>query len=327
MKFISLICLLLFFVSCNKEENTLYIYSSLDAKETSYYIKHFEKDTGIKVKWVRMSTGETLARLMAEKNSPQVSVWFGGSSPEFIVAGKKGLLEAYRPKNKTVYLPNQRDPNWFWTGIYFGAIGFASNKEQLKKLNIKPPTSWSDLLKPEFKGKISMAYPYTSGTAYTIVSSILQQKGLEKGWDFIEQLNQQIHHYNKSGSAAVTQVGLGEIAIGISFSHDILKKGKSAGYPIELTFPKEGTGSEIGAMAMVKGGKHPKLAKKFLDYFSTTKGQQHFIKFFRVGLDPENRVPDTLISKQDIKLSNFDVQKAANEQPEIIKEWKKRTQR
>ena len=38
----------------------------------------FEKETGIKVTAVRMSSGETLQRLKAEKEAPKASVWFGG---------------------------------------------------------------------------------------------------------------------------------------------------------------------------------------------------------------------------------------------------------
>jgi len=45
-----------------------------------------------------------------------------------------------------------------------------------------------------------------------------------------------MHHYNTSGSACITQAGLGEIAIGIAFSHDILAKGTAAGYPIKGSF-------------------------------------------------------------------------------------------
>jgi len=61
-----------------------------------------------------------------------------------------------------------------------------------------------------------------------------------------------IIHYNKSGSACVTQVGFGEIGVGLTFSHDIVKKGPSRGFPVVLSFPKEGTGYEIGAIALTK---------------------------------------------------------------------------
>ena len=45
--------------------------------------EEFEKATGIKVNFVRFSSGEALARVMAEKNNPQVDVLFGGPVENF----------------------------------------------------------------------------------------------------------------------------------------------------------------------------------------------------------------------------------------------------
>ena len=53
----------------------------------------FEKETGIKVTAVRMSSGETLQRLKAEKEAPKASVWFGGPADGQIQAKADGLLE------------------------------------------------------------------------------------------------------------------------------------------------------------------------------------------------------------------------------------------
>ena len=309
--------------SCAKDQkNVLNIYSCVDAKETSDYVTQFEKDTGIKVNWVRMSTGETLARLMAEKNSPQVGVWFGGTSPEFIKAKEIGLLESYKPKANYELDSSYRDSEYYWNGIYFGAIGFATNQKLLKKLGVEAPKNWNDLLKPEFKGKVSMAYPYTSGTAYTVVSTLLQMMGEEKGWEYIKKLNAQVHHYNKSGSAAVTQAGIGEIVVGISFSHDILKKGKGAGYPVILNFPSEGTGFEVGSMALVKNGPSQELAKKFIDYFSSKKGQTLFSKYYRVPLNPHVTIAKDMVKRSQVNLIDFNAKKAADEQARVIKKWK-----
>jgi len=64
--------------------------TALDPNEAKIYIEAFEKSSGIKVVWVRMSAGECLARLKAEAKNPQFSVWLGGPSPEYIDATKNG---------------------------------------------------------------------------------------------------------------------------------------------------------------------------------------------------------------------------------------------
>jgi iron(III) transport system substrate-binding protein len=309
------------------DKKVLHAYTSLDAQEAPVYTKKFEEKTGIEVKWVRLSAGETLARLEAEKNNPQVSIWFGGPSPEFMIAKQKGLLARYEPKLDYKINVANRDLDWNWVGFYFGAIGFGLNQDFFKSKNLSYPETWDDLLKPEFKGKISMAYPYTSGTAYTVVAALLEKYGEEKGWEYIKKLDGQVHHYNKSGSAAVTQAGLGEVAVGISFSHDILKKGKDSGYPVALSVPKDGTATEIGAMALVKGGKEEALAKQFMDYILSVEGQNLLVEFRRVPLNPKAKVAEGAITASKIKLIAFDSKKAADRQKEILDKWRKVTSR
>jgi len=43
----------------------------------------FEKTSGIRVKFIRFSSGEALARVTAEKNNPQIDVLFGGPVETF----------------------------------------------------------------------------------------------------------------------------------------------------------------------------------------------------------------------------------------------------
>jgi iron(III) transport system substrate-binding protein len=313
--------------SGGKPKPVLHLYTSLDSQEAPVYVRKFEERTGIEVKWVRLSAGEVLARLEAEKGNPQVSVWFGGPAAEFMAAKEKGLLEPYRPKLDYAIDPAHHDPDWSWVGFYFGAIGFACNEKFFREKGLPMPESWRDLLDPKLKGQISMAFPYTSGTAYTLVAAVLQMYGERKGWEYLRQLDSQVHHYNKSGSAAVTQVGLGEVAVGISFSHDILKKGKGSGYPVALTVPKEGTASEIGAVAMVKGAKEPELARKFIDEMLSAEAQSDLREFSRVPLNPKAAVAEGALTAAKVKLISFDMKAAADGQKAILEQWRKATAR
>ncbi|MDD3749915.1 MAG: ABC transporter substrate-binding protein [Firmicutes bacterium] len=301
---------------------TLHILTALDPNEAKIYIEAFENATGIKVVWVRMSAGECLARLKAEARNPQFSVWLGGPSPEYIAATKEGLLEPYQPKGSEFILPEHRDKDWHWVGFYFGAIGFASNTEWFEKNNLEYPTSWQDLLKPEFKGQISFAYPYTSGTAYTILATIVQLMGEEEGFKYMVELDKNVHHYNTSGSACVTQAGLGEVAIGIAFSHDVMAKGISKGYPVVLTMPSEGTGYEIGAMALVKGGPEPEEGKAFIDWCMTTECQDLFQEWFRIPLNPDSKVAEGAVTRDEVNLIDYDDVWAGENQERLLEKWR-----
>src|SRR5688572_22792267 len=71
-------------LSCSRQSaQTLTLYTSLDSQEAPVYIQAFTEDTGVQVEMVRLSAGEALARLEAEKRNPQVSVWLGGPAPEY----------------------------------------------------------------------------------------------------------------------------------------------------------------------------------------------------------------------------------------------------
>ncbi|AKI97410.1 ABC transporter substrate-binding protein [Kosmotoga pacifica] len=304
----------------------LHMYTALDVNEAKIYIEAFEKATGIKVDWVRMSSGEVVARLTAERNNPRASIWFGGPAVDFIAAKKRGLLEPYKSPNAWSLDLTFKDYDGYWTGFYLGVIGFASNTEQLKELGVEAPTSWQDLLKPEFKGRISVAYPYTSGTSYTILAGLIALMGEDEAFDYYKKLDKQIHHYNKSGSACVTQVGLGEVTVGISFAHDIVKKGVSKGYPVKLTIPKEGTSYEIGAMAVVKGGPEPELAHKFIDWMLTAEAQSLMKNWFRVPLNPDAEVVEGAVRITDVNVIPLDFVYFGNAKDRIIERWKNEIQ-
>ncbi|MCC6277998.1 MAG: ABC transporter substrate-binding protein [Oligoflexia bacterium] len=304
---------------------SLTIYTVMEQDEVPTYLEPFEKRENVKIKFVRLSAGETIARMEAEKKNPQATVWFGGPHPEFHIAKRKGLLSPYQPKTDFKLKDSERDNDWVYTGFYFGAIGFAVNEKLFKEKNLPVPKTWDDLLKPELKGQVTMAFPYTSGTAYTVVSALLAKHGDKKGWDYIKQLDSQVHHYNKSGSAAVTQVGLGEVMLGISFSNDILRKGRDAGYPVGLSIPKDGTASEIGCVGLIANSQNQELGKKFIDYALSLEVQNLLARYHRVPLHPKAKTPDESLVAKNIKLIKMDAEKVSENQKVVLDQWRKLT--
>ncbi len=222
----------------------------------------------ITVNFVRMSSGESLTRLRNEKDNPQFDIWWGGPIDSFVAAKQEGLLEPYdSPNMANLINPDlTKDPDNAWAGIYIGSLGFATNQNWLdENPGVEPPRSWDDLLKPEFTGQIMVAHPSSSGTSYTAICTILQLKGEEEGWKFINDYAGQVLQFTKSGAAPAKFVGQGEAAVGIVFSHDIVAEIEK-GSPLVLTFPEEGTGYEIGGMGIIKGAAHLDAAKKWFDW-------------------------------------------------------------
>ena len=232
----------------------------------------------IDVQWIRLSSGEGLARIQSEAGNPTFDIWWGGPMDSFIAAKPLGLLEEYESPNLKNINPNFYDlfvdKDHYYTGIYMGSLGFMTNTDWLaENPGVEPPKSFEDLLKPEFKGQIVISHPSTAGTAYTFLSTVLQVMGEEAGWEYMKKFNDQVAMYTKSGSGAGKYVASGEFGVVIMFSHDGVKEIEDNGAHMVITFPEEGTGFEVGAEAILKGAKNIENAKLWYDWALTPEAQ------------------------------------------------------
>jgi iron(III) transport system substrate-binding protein len=283
--------------------------------------QEFEDQFGITVNYVRMSSGESLARVRAEKDNPQFDIWWGGPIDSFVAAKEEGLLAQYDSPNyknlrdQTKY----KDADNYWAGIYVGTLGFCTNKEWLAaNPGVSAPTSWADLLKPEFQGQVLVAHPSTSGTSYTAMSTVLQLMGEEQGWEYLRSYADQMLQFTKSGAAPAKFVGQGEAAVGIVFSHDIVHEIEDNGLPLELTFPQEGTGYEIGGMGIIKGAKNLDAAKKWFDWALTAEAQALGPKYKAYQAPTVDGVELSHPELLDVNLIDYDFQWAGSHKTEFV---------
>ena len=302
----------------------LTVYTAFPEAEVIYYFNAFEKETGIKVNYIRLSAGEMLTRVAAEKDNPQAALMFGGSTDNYIAAVDQGLLAPYQSPELENAPETYIDPTGTWNPIYVGAIAFACNKDWFEEKGYDYPTSWEDLLDPKYKGEIIMAHPATSGTAYTVLATLVQLKGDDAVWDYLTKLNANMSQYTKSGSAAPNSVALGESAIALTFSHDGLQP-TAEGYPIELSFPSDGTGYEVGATALIKGGPadEQENAKKFIDWMCSEAGQGLYAEnnSFRVPTNTKAPVADGLVTLDSVAVIDYDAVWAASVKTEYTEKF------
>jgi len=287
----------------------------------------FEAETGIKTSYVRLSSGESLARIRASKDAPEFSIWWGGPVDAFIAANEEGLLEAYQSPNAAALPEQYKDPNGVWAGVYVGALGFCSNLNVLKELGLEAPNSWADLLDPKLKGNVAIAHPATSGTAFTTFWTIVTLEAdkleaaeagkgyeadgtptaaaIDAAFEYFAKLHQNILQYTRSGAAPGTLAGRGEIAVAVIFSHDCVKL-QQEGFKdiLTTTFPAEGTGYEIGGMAIIKNGPENEAAKMWFDWALTAKAQEIGPTVNSLQL-PTN--PDAAVSELSVKLAELNV--------------------
>ncbi len=268
------LCTPLFAQGAAEENQELTVYTGMLEEHGAIVCQAFEKATGIKTNYVRMSGGEIFARIKAEKENPQASVWYGGGSLTFIEADKEGLLEHYISPEAADFPQQFKDPNGAWYGIYSGYLGFYGDKEWLDENGLELPKTWNDLLNPAFEGEIVMAHPGSSSTAYNALVTVLQLMGEEEGWEYLQKLNKNVRQYTKSGSAGGRMVQLHETGLTIGYLHDAISFMREGYDHIEMTAPADGTGYEIGAVGIIKNSPNQEAAKKFVDFVLTAEVQE-----------------------------------------------------
>jgi iron(III) transport system substrate-binding protein len=284
----------------------------------------FEAETGIRTTYQRLSTGDALARLRADKGHQQVSVWWGGPADNYIDASGEGLLEPYRPRGSSTLPRQYRDDNGAWTGVYVGVLGFAVNAAVLEERGLPAPTSWADLLRPAYEGQIALAHPATSGTAFTMVGTIMQlnNKSVDRGFDYLTALSRNVARWERNGSAPARIAGRGEVAIGVAFSHDIVDA-EQISPDLRLVFPSEGTGYEIGGMALITDAPDPVEGKRYMDWAISQKAQELGPSFraYQIPTNPDARVSPFAVRLSSIKTIDYDFRWTGNRREDLVQRF------
>jgi iron(III) transport system substrate-binding protein len=307
--------------------DTLNAYSIWPENWARPMLQEFEKATGIKVNFVRFSSGEALARVIAEKNNPRVDVLFGGPVETFAAGVKEGIFEPYKPPAFAALPARFKHPDGAWLAIADDPLVFMSNSKFLKDNNLKPPASWEDLLHPAYRNMLQMADARTSGTAVTRIFSILEVNGRDetRAFEYMKKKRRNVQLYTKSGGGGTLPVGLGQAGAGIFFIVDALDT-KAKGYDVTLSFPKEGIGTSAEALALLRGAKNPDAGKKLIDWATSPAMQRlyavHKINF--VPAHPEVPVEPSLAEVlKGAKIFPIDDAYAGANRKRIVERWVK----
>jgi iron(III) transport system substrate-binding protein len=303
-------------------QDAVVVYSSVDEENAKKLLDAFTKATNIKVRFTFLSSGPAVARIEAEKNNPQADLWFGAPSENHVALREKGLSQAYISPNAKELATKFKDPEGYWTSFYMNPLGFASNLNVLKQKNVEAPTAWADLLKPEFKGQVQTPSPQTSGTGYNMVAALVMIMGEDKAFDYLKKLNPNIQTYTQSGTAPSKAAAIGQAGVGIQFTPAFLQL-IGEGYPLKVTFPKEGVGFEAPAISILKGAPRPELAKKLLDWFISMPGQNALTdaKTYFFPVHAKAKLMEGLPAFDQIPTINYDAIWAGKEKKKLVDRW------
>ncbi|MFF7599924.1 2-aminoethylphosphonate ABC transporter substrate-binding protein [Streptomyces mirabilis] len=242
--------------------------------------KDFEKQTGIKVKYVEGGSGEMVQRAVREKTNPQADVLV--TLPPFIQqADGKGLLQKYTPKGADQVAGGDKAADATWTCVVNNYFGFVYDKKELKQA----PTTWEELLDARYKNKLQYSTPGVAGDGTAVlVKAIHDFGGKEQALAYLKKLQANNVGPSASTGKLAPKVDKGELLVangdvqmnyaqskdmpnlGIWFPKATDKAADAAGKPTTFALPY--------AAGLVTKAPHADNGRKLLDFMLSAKAQQ-----------------------------------------------------
>jgi len=309
------------------QRTPLLVYTALETDQLKAFKDSIESTVkDVEIRWVRDSTGVITAKLIAEKANPQADMILGLAATSLLVLEQEGMLTPYAPKGveklNQRFVDSKKPPMWVGMDVWGATICF--NTVEAQKRGLPKPESWKDLLKPIYKGQITMPHPASSGTGFLDVTAWLQLYGEAEGWKYMDALHENIAQYVHSGSKPCRQAGAGEFVMGISFEYRA-NATKASGAPVELIFPKEGVGWDMEAAAIMKASKKQEHARKVMDWATTREANEVYAKNYAIVAMPGVAKPlPNLPPNYEQMLVKNDFGWAAKNRDRILAEWNKR---
>lgn len=297
------------------------IYCPHEADPLNAGVKEFEDATGIHVDVVAAGSGELLKRIAAEKDNPLCDVFWGGGAES--TAANAQYFDTFIPDADALIPATSKDTNRKWVGESPVPVVIMYNKNLVSEADA--PKGWKDLLNPKWKGKIAFADPAKSGSAYTLLCTMITAFGKDdgKGWEFIKALYANLDgKIQGSSSNSYKMVADGEYCIGLTQEKSV-QNYLIAGANVGMVYPQEGTSAVPDAIGIVKGCKNLENAKIFANFMLDKQNQKMMSDKFnrrsvRTDMDPPTKLPPM----KDIKLVNYDFAWASTQKADVLAKWK-----
>ena len=303
----------------------LVLYSPANEEEYNMIVDAFKvKYPDVEIETVQGGSGELKTRLESESGNPQADVMFGGLTQadayaygdlwaDYVSPNDAGIAPAYQNETGKVTMKSVNVQVLFYNNKLAQEAGVEIN-------------GLKDLLDPALKGKIVMADPSASATAYRWLTCILYVMGngdpeSAEAWDYLEALIQNLDgKLANSMSNTHKSVYEGEYVVGLtSESNGVSYLSDGFADKVTVVYPEEGTTAASYGVAVINGCPDEDTAKAFVDFIISDEGQQIYAES---SLRPANfnfkNTSEYLPDVSTIKLTSEDYEYIANHRQEIL---------
>jgi iron(III) transport system substrate-binding protein len=251
---------------------TLVVYSAQGYD--SAMTKAFTQATGIPVKLDDNSTGPLLTQIEASKNNPNWGLLWVDGTTAFAGLDTQGLLmKGFEPSVQWNSLGTQSlppDKSYTPTGVTLMAA-LAYNKTRVKS----PPTTWQELLQPQWKGQVGMNDPSQSGPTFPFIAGMMNYLGgVNAGESYFAKLKSNglvIHPTNGPTLQALTsgQINLALVQSSAAIGAALGDKSIGIAYLPPVTLLPSAIGIDAKAPKTEQAE-----AEKFIEFVLSSPGQK-----------------------------------------------------
>ncbi|WP_310713827.1 ABC transporter substrate-binding protein [Streptomyces lydicus] len=271
-------------VKAAKEEGTMHaIALPRDWANYGALIDGFEKKYGIKVEVENpdgASQDEINAVTSRKGKSRAPDVLDLGSSFAYSAA-QQDLLARYRVADYIDIPDGQKDTLSRWYNGYGGYISIGCDANRVKTC----PTTFKDLLKPEYKGQVALnGDPTKSGSAFgTVFAAALANGGsfdfVQPGLDFFAKLKKNGNYTPVQSTSATIVKGQTPIVLDWDYLNaKYADEFKGKGLDWQVAVPEDGKFSQYYSQAINKDAPHPAAARLWEEYLYSAEGQNLWLK-------------------------------------------------
>jgi len=268
-------------VAAAKKEGTLNVIT-LPANWANYgtIISDFQQKYGIKVVSQNPDGSSqdeinAVQQLKGQSRAPDV-LDLGQSFA--VSAASTGLLAPYQVSTWHDIPAASKDAGSAWYNDYGGYVSIGYDAAKVKT----PPTSFADLLKPEYKNQVAInGNPTQAGAAFAAVYAAALANGgsfdnIQPGIDYFKKLHKAGNFVPVTGGPSTVQSGQTPILIG----WDYLQASEAAKQlpTWKVVIPSDGHYASYYAQAINKTAPHPAAARLWEEYLYSTQGQNLWLQ-------------------------------------------------
>ncbi|MGV9381168.1 ABC transporter substrate-binding protein [Nonomuraea sp. NPDC003707] len=202
----------------------------------------------------------------------------------FAISGAgEGLFAPYKVQSFDKIPEGQKEGTGLWVNDYGGYVSIGCDAKKITAC----PTSFADLLKPEYKGKVAMnGNPTKAGSAFAGVYAAALANGgsfddIQPGIDFFKKLKDAGNYNPVETTPATIEKGETQISIDWDYNNSAYAPQMAAkGLDWKVNIPSDGKYFQMYAQAINKDAPHPAAARLWQEYLYSAEGQNLFLKGF-----------------------------------------------